>query len=288
MLKTIKKAFLLSSFFYSLVLPMRQVAQVALTRTLNKSASLNNSLAARYSVITSVAILAKKIERKAMFLEDIVSELLGPDQNDFKNNENRCRVHHDLKNGQSWIFMNGGDWQGPSEQEAFPRGGSYRSGPTNVRGSSQLVSTEFTGSSSNGVVHHGSLSGCSPEQVQLVSKLKNDFIQQVNLESIKEQLLDRITNYRTIVQDKTAELVKSCSLSWPQELLVKKSDFANRLLNAENKLLPLMQNPNVKFIVEETKPSLIGASIPDCNKSKWTPEDHCEVYQALGLMSDIE
>jgi len=47
MLKTIKTAFLLSLFAYSFVFPMRQIAQVALARTLNQSASFRNSLAAR-------------------------------------------------------------------------------------------------------------------------------------------------------------------------------------------------------------------------------------------------
>jgi hypothetical protein len=65
MLKTIKKIALLSLFTYSFILPMRQVAQAALTsvlqnrqvaqilvaRRLDQSASLHNSLVTRYPFV---------------------------------------------------------------------------------------------------------------------------------------------------------------------------------------------------------------------------------------------
>ncbi|HSW75788.1 MAG TPA: hypothetical protein VLG50_01990, partial [Candidatus Saccharimonadales bacterium] len=299
MLKIIKKALLLASFVFSSVFPMRQVAQIALenifpkkqvaqvmlARTLNQSVFVHNSLAAKSSVIASIAILAKNIEAKAMFTEDIFLGLFESVANDCKKNGTRDQIYHDLKNGHSFIVMNGANWQGSSE-----------SGAPTCGCSSQLGSTNFTGSSSVDMVHQGLLSGNSLEAEEHLFKIEHNAqrqeMQEEYFENVKKQVNFISANYSTIIQNKTAELVKSCSLSSRQELLDKKWDLANRLTDLEKRFEYLKEkNVHVKYIFDiapTNNPHHSHGSIYCDIKENLPDKEYFEVLEAIWLKTNIE
>ncbi|MFA5998753.1 MAG: hypothetical protein WC747_01910 [Candidatus Babeliales bacterium] len=314
MLKTIKKALLLSSFAFSSVLPMRQVGQVALVnvfpkrqvaqiavaRMVNQSASFHNSSVARFPFIfgTLVATMMPLVvfdesvnkshdefineshnqfvnESHDQSVREFNDQFVNESHDQFANNfvamdckcdKSDCRVYLDPKNGDAYLAINGADFPDSSSVGAVcsnPSSGSNRSSSNNS------------------------------QQEQYLSESSHNYkvkeIQRTFFENVKKQVFYYYENFSTIVQDKIAEFVKSCSSSSRQELSDKKADLEQPLPALKTKLLSLtQQNFRIDlFINPEKYGETRGSALRDAQNS-WTPQDYYKAKEALDLKLEIE
>ncbi|MCX5924643.1 MAG: hypothetical protein NTZ68_04435 [Candidatus Dependentiae bacterium] len=281
MLKTIKKALLLSSFVFASVLPMRQVgqvalanalpirkvAQIALAKLVNQSASFHNSSVARSPFVfgTLSAMPHMDVDESVdksteESIDESADEPVEMDNQDVGTNH---RVFFD-NNTKSWgVDLHGGAGA-PDLRRFLPNDVTQDRSSSNDR-----------------------------EQAECLSEIKDDlklaYKEQARFEYDESQYSYYVEKFPTIIQDKACELVKSYSSLSRHELSSEHNTLSSTRKILEEKLQSLAQkNTNVWHIVQEAQYGFNSVVIPYCDRSRWKGKDYDYVLATLDLISDIE